>query len=266
MNFILRLFFNIAIGYILICLIAFFLQRKFLYYPDNKCPEKSKLHKAGLVFWPDSEEGYFGISHPKEPYSGKGLIIVFHGNAGTAWQRGFYIKSLKQLGYRILLAEYPGYGGRPGKINQTALLEDAKKTVRLASECFNGPVYLIGESLGCAIAAGMAGDSPVSIKGILLITPWDKLRILAQNIYWFLPVRWLLLDHYDNIRNLSGYSGRIAIAVAENDEIVPKRHGLRLYESISTEKRLWILENCSHNSWPDQVDLDWWREVMEFLS
>jgi len=48
--------------------------------------------------------------------SPKGTVTVFHGNAGPAAGREFYLQALAPLNYRVILAEYPGYGGRTGTL------------------------------------------------------------------------------------------------------------------------------------------------------
>jgi pimeloyl-ACP methyl ester carboxylesterase len=172
---------------------------------------------------------------------------------------------LNQIGFRVILAEYPGYGGRPGQMNENNIVQDAKVTLRLAYQQYGKPVYVLGESLGCGVAAAVAADTPVPIAGLVLVTPWDSLPKMAQSIYWFLPARWLCKDKYDNIKNLASFSRRIAIAIAENDEIVPKKRSFGLFAALSNEKRLWMIRNAGHNTWPEYVSLTWWQEVMGYL-
>jgi hypothetical protein len=195
-----------------------------------------------------------------------GTVVVFHGNAGAAWDREYFVSWLVPLGYRVVLAEYPGYGGRGGKMGERAFVADALETVAQAYQEFGGPLYLCGESLGCGVAAGVAARAPVPVAGAILITPWDNLPALAQELYRFLPARRLLRDTYDNARNLEGFPSRVAVAVAEHDEIVPKTHGIRLYERLLGEKRLYMIQGAGHNTWQSRIGTDWWREVMAFVS
>ena len=167
-------------------------------------------------------------------------MIVFHGNAGTAKYRSHYVPALESLGYRVILAEYPGYGGRSGRHSENSFVSDARKTIELAYEEFGKPVFLWGESLGCGVVASVITDPPVPVAGVILLTPWDTLPRLAQTLYWYLPARWMVRDQYDNIQNLKSFNGRVAMLMAEQDEIVPKRHSLRLYESLLEPKRLWV--------------------------
>ncbi|MBU2645169.1 hypothetical protein KKI24_10705 [bacterium] len=101
---------------------------------------------------------------------------------------------------------------------------------------------------------------------MILITPWDSLPDLAQSLYWYLPVKWLARDRFDSVRNLKSFTGKTAVLIAEKDEIIPPKHSMRLYESISVPKRLWEFENAGHNSWPSMPDESWWQEVMLFIA
>ncbi len=252
--------------YIVLATAAFLLQRRLLYFPDRTRPSETLVQANGLAFWPAPDEGYRGlISVGWEEYP-NGTIIVFHGNAGRAVDRGYYARALEPLGYRVLLAEYPGYGGREGKPSEGAFVADAQETVELAYSEFGSPLFLWGESLGCGVAAAVAADPSISIAAVVLVTPWDSLPALAQTLYWYLPARWFVLDKFDNVKALRSYAGPVAVALAERDEVIPIRHGLKLYESMTGPKRLWTFENAGHNSWPVQPEASWWKEVTAFIS
>ena len=253
-------------GYLLLIVIMFFLQRRLLYFPDPRAPGESTLQLVGLDRWPAAGDACRGYVASRPARYGGGTVVVFHGNAGAAWNRNYYVRALEPLRYQVLLAEYPGYGGRAGALGEKSFVKDAVEIVRRVHDEFGGPIFLIGESLGCGVAAAVSGHSTVPIKGIALFTPWDTLPDLVQSIYWFLPGRWLVRDRYDNAACLKdNRSRRIAVIVAGRDEVIPKRHGLKLYAALCGQKRLWILETAGHNTWPNSADADFWREVMDFL-
>ena len=58
--------------------------------------------------------------------------------------------------FRVILAEYPKYGGRPGKVGEKSFVAAGLETVRLAQKQYREPLYLLGESLGCGVAAAVA--------------------------------------------------------------------------------------------------------------
>ena len=243
------------------------LQDQFIYYPEKTDPKRieGRASERGLLLWPHKVETHRGFIPLSTPPKARGTVLVFHGNAGTALDRIYYVAALGRIGYRVVLAEYPGYGSRPGKPGENQFTEDAVESIRLAIEEFRRPLYLLGESLGCGVVSAAVAESNWPIDGLALITPWDSLTHLAMDKYWFLPVRWMLKDTYDNVANLAGYHGPVAVAMAGQDEIIPNRLTQHLYETLRDPKRLWTFPNSGHNSWPSNPDESWWIEMMNFL-
>lgn len=254
-----------AIAYVAMCALMFLLQRKMLYFPDDTRLSPEQAVGMGLRHWP-SVEDFRGFVGGGESTDAAGTVVVFHGNAGTAYHRGFYVDALSGLGLRVILAEYPGYGGRAGGPSEEVLVRDALETIRLANRQYGGPLYLWGESLGAGVVSAAVAATEVPVDGVVLFLPWDTLPDLAQAHYWYLPARWLALDRYDNIRNLRNYAGNTAVVLAGEDEVVPVKHGLRLYEALPAGKRLWLFEGARHNEMPVAIGLPWWEEVVAHVS
>lgn len=259
------------VGYLLLIGILFLVQRKMLYFPDPTPPATHAVPLGnGLVLesWPASGpvafRGYASADWPGGS-AARGTVVVFHGNAGGARDRTYYLAALATRGYRVVLAEYPGYGGRPGELSEDSFARDGRDTARRALADFGGPLLIWGESLGAAVAAAVAADRTLPVAGVVLITPWDRLSDLAQTLYWYLPARWLLRDRYDNIAYLNQYGGKVAVLMAERDEIIPARHSQRLYDALRTPKRRWVFAAAGHNSWPVEPQAPWWNEVLGWL-
>lgn len=241
------------------------MQNRLLYYPGFYLPSAAELASLNLRFWPSGPKGYRGFTGASEIRDSKGTVIVFHGNAGTAADREYYVAALGPLGYRVILAEYPGYGKRDGELGERSFVADARETLRLAAEQHGEPVFLLGESLGCGVAAGLAGDKSLKIAGLIIITPWDTLAAVAGSHFPWLPVRLFLTDRYDNIENLKSFPRRIAVVGAERDDIVPVRHAEALYKSLPGEKRMWVIRGAGHNDWLMRIGPSEWREWMDYL-
>jgi pimeloyl-ACP methyl ester carboxylesterase len=241
------------------------LQERMLYFPSKDVPDEKFLSSRTMRFWPSGRDGYRGFISTKAVPADKGTVVVFHGNAGAASDRDYYLPALTPLGFRVLLAEYPGYGGRKGRPGEAAFVQDAHETLRLVSEQYGRPIYLLGESLGCGVAAAVAKASPVPIDGIILITPWDTLLSVAKHHYPWLPVRLLLRDTYDSVGNLKTYGGPVAVIGAERDEVIPLRHAQALYDALRTRRKMWIVKAAGHNDWSLAVGPEWWKEITDFV-
>ena len=258
----------VAVCYALLTAAAYLFQERMLYFPDmvSRSRVAQMAAQRGLSLWPDDDGDYYGLVSVNPPREPRGTVLIWHGNAGSALHRAHYVGPLQGLGYRVVLLEYPGYGGRSGSLGERSFVADALQAARQAADDFGGPMYAWGESLGCGVASAVAADRKLEVQGAAMITPWDRLPDLAQRLYWYLPARWLVRDRYDNIRNLSEFDGPVAVLMAERDEIIPRAHTMRLYESLPGDKRLWVFDGAGHNTWPTASRAQWWAEVMAYLS
>lgn len=194
----------------------------------------------------------------------RATVVVFHGNGGTALDRTYFVDALGARAIRVVLAEYPGYGGRPETPSEAVLAADAAGTLRAVRERFGGPVVVWGESLGAGVAAAAVAKAPGAVDGVVLLTPWDSLVETARMSFGWLPVGLLLRDHYDSVANLAAFDGPVAVVVAERDEVIPAARGLALFEALDGRKRLWTFPDAGHNSWPVAPGAAWWDEVLAF--
>jgi uncharacterized protein len=242
------------------------MQNKFLYFPSSELPSARVLAGEKMKLWQKTSADYQGLIADPEPPAPNGTIVIFHGNGGTALDRGFYLEPLTKLGFRVILAEYPQYGGRPGKVGEKPFVADGLETVHLAYELYGEPLYLQGESLGCGVAAAVSKRASIPIAGIILITPWDTLAAVAKALFPFLPVSLLLTDKYDSIGNLKSFREKISVVGAEQDDILPINHAHNLYQSLPEgKKRMWVIKGAGHNDWPYFADESLWKEVTDFV-
>ena len=255
------------LGLVLIASVAVILitllQRHLLYFPDPKPASPAQLDAAGLSPWPGESEprGYIGVANA---IVAQGTVLVFHGNAGSAWQRSYYSAALELQDYRVIVAEYPGYGGRQGAPSESSLVADGLATLQQVHQRYGEPIVLWGESLGSGVAAAVARQSPVPLAGLVLLTPWDSLSSVARYHYPLIPQS-ILRDRYDSRANLKGFAGPVALVLAAEDEIIPESLSMALFQSLPGKKQLWRFADAGHNSWPAASHEAWWREVMDFI-
>jgi hypothetical protein len=242
------------------------MQNRFLYFPEPQWPTEQMLAYENMKLWQATAADYQGLIIASDAPAPNGTIVLFHGNGGTALDRGFYLKPFMNLGFRVILAEYPKYGGRPGKVGEKPFVAAGLETVRLAFDQYKEPLYLVGESLGCGVAAAVAKQTSVPVAGIILITPWDTLASVAKSLFPFLPVQLVLTDKYDSIDNLKSFPKKISVVGAEYDEILPIKHAMNLYNALPEgRKRLWVIKGAGHNDWPMHTDASLFKEMTDFV-
>ena len=250
----------IAVVGLLFLAVIFLRQDRMLYFPARATV--AGVASAGLQAWPSAQDFRGLVAEPAGPV--RGTAIVFHGNAGHVGDRAFYAQALTPLGLRVILAEYPGYGPRACALGEASFVADAEQTLLLAQRQYGGPLLVVGESLGAAVAAAAAAQQRELTAGLLLITPWDRLARVGAHHYPWLPVKWMLRDDYDSQARLARFDRPVLVAVAEHDSIVPARFGRTLHAGLTGPKRLVVFEGADHNDWPARVDGGWWRAAVAF--
>jgi uncharacterized protein len=255
------------IGLIMVVVLALLLlylgQDKLMLFPMPEDPNRVNLAVPGAVLW--HEHGaYRGVVF--EPAAtARGTVLFFHGNAGAAQYRSIYARPITAQGFRVVLHEYPGFGARPGKVTLRAALASAHEDAALARARWTGPMYLMGESLGAALAAQVAAGNPGKFDGIALITPWKSLASLVNEKFLHLPLSLLLRDRLDTGAALASYKGKVVIIGAEKDTLIPVKHA-RSLAGTEAGRHYIELKGVGHNDWFDALDDRDWARLLGMLS
>ncbi|MEZ5278129.1 MAG: alpha/beta fold hydrolase [Opitutaceae bacterium] len=212
-------------------------QRRMIYLPSHHEPE-SDLEPWVL--------GDVTIGYGRLAADPAVVWLFLHGNAGQASGRA-YAMSRFMPDDSVYVVEYPGYGRRPGKPTKESLDRAAEEAYRELRRRYPGvPVCVVGESLGSGPAAvlGALTDPP---DKIILLVPFDELANVAGERMPFLPVRWLLIDNWDNAEALRGFAGPIEIYGAAQDEIIPVGQARALAASLP--RAVYHELEGTHNDW-----------------
>jgi len=264
---ILQWFFLGAIAlYASVCLLAFLVQRKLLYFPA-RYTEQAALNageRMGLHPWRDGRgtlAGWCALPATK-PIA---RVVVLHGNAGSALDRLNYASAFVGLGVEVVLLEYPGYGSLPGPISLRALSDAAAQALDQLAAQGREPIWLLGESLGSGVAARAAARRPDLVRGLVLVTPFARLSDVVRAHYPFLPP-FLLLDRFVPEDDLASYRGPAVVIVAGQDEVVGIDQGRRLFAKLHGPKRLVVEEQATHNDLNLERGTALWPDVVAFLA
>ncbi|WP_244849555.1 alpha/beta hydrolase [Caballeronia sp. SL2Y3] len=187
-------------------------------------------------------------------------VLLFHGNGEDLTQRAHIAHEMIEAGYGVLLAEYRGYGGNPGKPHEAGLYADARAAYAYA-RARSRLIVLHGYSLGSGVAVQLASEA--SVLALILEAPFTSIVDVAAARFRFFPVRALARDRYDNLSKIASIRAPILIYGGTRDFVVPPVHFQRLFEAARGDKHLAMIEDADH--------LDAWRNggrthVMQFLA
>ncbi|MGZ5801318.1 MAG: alpha/beta hydrolase [Burkholderiaceae bacterium] len=213
------------------------IQRKLLFYPTHSTDARS------LTPW--SKDGVV-IGYARKVDSPKNVWLMLHGNGGQAADRVYAIPRFS-ADDSVFIMEYPGYGNREGAPSKASLNEAAKQAYLFLRESYpNIPICVIGESIGSGPASSLANLNIPPDK-LVLVTPFDKLSLVAKEHFPSILVSLILRDNWDNIDALAKYNKSVDIFGAEGDVVIPVQHARALAASIPSSK--FVLIDGGHNDW-----------------
>ncbi len=242
----------IVVAFCAIVLVLFWLgQRQLIYFPsaDVPTPAQAGVPRAEAVTFSTGDgltlNGWFV---PGSTATVEGTVIVFNGNAGHRGYRAELARWFADDGYATLLFDYRGYGDNPGAPSEDGLARDARAARRyLVSRAGvdSQRIIYFGESLGAAVAVGLAVDEPP--RALILRSPFASLADTGRYHYPYLPVSWLLRDRYPSIERIARIRCPLLVIAGDRDSIVPMAHSRRLFEAASQPKQFALIEHADHN-------------------
>lgn len=260
---ILRVGIGLALLYGGLCLLIFVFQRDLLYFPDRALESDALRRAEGLAFrpWRDRAEHVIGW-RPMRQHPAPMRVLLFQGNAGNALDRAAYLQRFDPARFELVLMEYPGYGMRSGSPSEQSLVNAGLEAFDLLRQ--EGPVLLLGESLGSGVAVQVAASRREQVSGLALLTPYARMTEVGATHYPWFPVNGLLKDRWDSLSPISSFHGPVAILVAGRDEVVGADQGRRL-AAACPQAKVWELPEAGHNGldlrpgrWP-------WSAMLEHL-
>lgn len=197
--------------------------------------------------------------HSEPPSDPPPLILYFQGNAAHRGRRALQFGLLSDLGCRVLIVDYRGYGENSGRPSETGLMEDARSCWRYACHDLGVEpqrVLLFGESLGGAVATALAAElsqAGTPPAGLIIRASFTSLPDAAAWHYPWLPVRWALVDRFDSERCIADVACPILIMHGDRDRIIPFDQGEGLFAAAPPRSAQDIpatfvrLEGAGHN-------------------
>jgi fermentation-respiration switch protein FrsA (DUF1100 family) len=249
--------------YGLIVLLMYLFQRNLQYHPENKglTPASvglSDVHDLRLAT-PDGES--IRAWHLPAP-AGRPTILFFQGNAGEIGDRPARMAFYREQGFGALFVSYRGFGGSTGSMTEAGLITDALTAHDwlLAQGITADKILVVGESLGTGVAVQLAAQRPV--RAVALEAPYTATVDVGAEIYWWLPVRWLMKDRFPSRDFIGRLDMPLLIIHGDADRLIPVHHGRRLFDLAPEPKEIEIIPGGGHDVILEPVV--WEREVAFF--
>lgn len=179
-------------------------------------------------------------------------LITFHGNAEiAAWSLPWAREVVRRTGANVLVAEYRGYAGLPGRPTYLGSKLDARAAFDYARTALGATpdrTVIYGHSLGSAIGVELAAE--VKPRALLLEAPFTSARAMASRlgVPGILPL-WRAISrvHYDTRAHVARLDVPVSVVHGDHDMVTPVQMGREVFQAARRKGDLLILEDVGHN-------------------
>lgn len=199
--------------------------------------------------------------------AGYPTVVFFHGNGDNWLGAAGATAAFAKAGYGVLLPEYRGYAGNPGKPSEAGLYADGRAAIAALEEQGTTPAQLviIGNSVGSGVATQMAVEFHPA--ALILVSPFASLpEVVSEKLPW-LPASLLVRDRFANVEKLADFTGPVLLLHGTADRLIPSRHSEALAQA-DPHARLILVSGAGHElayrTDAQQMELGWLERIPGF--
>ncbi len=258
-----RIFLTLAVVYIIICVLIFLFQKRFIYFPYRdlvarpdqygleyrdvflSVPSGPKIH--GWLVEPKLE----GVSHSRFRALGRN-IIFFHGNGGNISYSIDTVDLFASLGFRTFIIDYGGYGRSEGSANEEGLYAAGRAALDFFCKQVDLPpeeIVFVGRSLGGGVALELALETPPA--ALVLESAFSSIHAMSGTLRYLFPLQILLTEKFDNLAKIPRLACPLLVVHSPADEIVPFAQGQRLFEAATCTKSFLEIRGDHNHGYQD---------------
>jgi len=194
----------------------------------------------------------FVLAGAATPPESATVVIAFHGNADlAAWTVPWAREVAGRTGATVLVPEYRGYAGIPGKPTYAGAAADAQGALAFARARWPGAeLVLFGHSLGSAVATELADTMEPAPVALVLQSPFTSARDMAARML-VPPIPWLWNRisrvHYETRARVARIDAPVHVAHGSRDLNIPMRMGVQVFRSALRPGQLLLVQGAGHN-------------------
>jgi uncharacterized protein len=257
------IFLGIAIVYLTLLVILYFVQEKIIFYPERlSSGYQYNFYGNYKEKWIETSDSSRLNALLFKSDSSKGIILYLHGNAGALNSWGGIAPIYTSLDYDILIPDYRGFGKSTGKIySEAQMFTDVQNIYNFTKENYpENKIIIIGYSIGTGLATYLASKNHPS--KLILLAPYYNFPDLVKHNYKLLPgflLKYKLMTN-EFIRKVKA---PIAIFHGRNDDLIYCQSSEKLYKLCKPGDKLYLLPNQTHVGMDENSDYQ--MEIEKFL-
>lgn len=225
-------------------------QERLLFEPTRLSPD------LALVDAPDVHERWVEVPGARlstahlRLAAPRGVVFFLHGNSGNLRDCLVDLDAFRQANFDVVMFDYRGFGKSSGAIASEEQLRADVRAVwaEFAPLYDNKRVVISGQSLGTALAAGLAAELCAAGRGpdlTVLVSPYSSMRALADELYPWVP-RKVLRYPLHTAEHAARLSGPLMLIHGDKDKLIGIHHSHALRSAAPTAQ-LHCVEGAGHN-------------------
>jgi hypothetical protein len=243
----------VVAGYALLVALIYLMQGRMLYLSGMPGRELTNTPlDVGMEYEDVSIETADGVTLHGWFIPGRSsqALLFFHGNAGNISHRLASIRQFQSLGLSVFIIDYRGYGQSGGRTTESGINRDADAAWRYLTETrglSGSDIVIFGRSLGAAVASRLATEhQPLAL---IVESSFTSIPDIAQEIYPWLPARWLSRLRHATRDYVRDVRCPILIIHSRDDEIIPFHHGEAIFAAANQPRTLLALHGTHNDAW-----------------
>lgn len=181
---------------------------------------------------------------PKEVEFNGTTILFLHGNAGHVVYQYGLATPFVEAGYEVIMPDYSGFGFSEGKSTRDNVFLDGLSSVDFARSIRrqDSKYFVIyGQSLGGHLSGVVATEKQNAVDALVMEGAFYSHSSIAGNM---VPVLGQIFtrEKYSSKRALPQFHKPILIIHSTEDETIPYKYGVKLFEAANEPKELYTIE------------------------
>ena len=224
--------------YVVTALLLWLFQARMIYQPTREIestPDAAGLPYEDVTFTAADGVKLTGWFVPAA--RPRGVVLFFHGNGGNISHRIDTLAILRGLDLSTFIIDYRGYGRSEGRPSEKGTYLDAEAAWDYLVNTRGiepGRIVLFGRSLGGVFATYLAKDR--SPAAVIVESGLSSVHDLASELFPMMPIRLLSRFKYPTIEYLPQAGCPVLLMHSPDDEMIPYRHGQRLFAAAAEPK------------------------------
>jgi hypothetical protein len=240
----------VAIGYVLLAVVAYFIQDKFIFKPEVLPADFKYTYDIPfreLNFDIEAGVNINGLHFYVK--NAKGLVLYFHGNSRSIKGWAKYARDFTRFQYDVVLVDYRGFGKSTGKRAEKAMLKDMQFVYdTLAVNMPEHHIIVYGRSMGSGFACKLASDNKP--RYLILDAPYYSFLKVAERFLPILPHKWILRYHLRTDRWIRHVNCHTYILHGNRDWLIPITQSKKLAALMPGKITLIEIAGGGHNNLP----------------